>query len=51
MIRGNIGRPPLREEERIYFMKKKMVLTEGGRINTTNALTFDFLLEATENGE
>lgn len=51
MIRGNIGRPALKEEERIYFMKKKQVLTEGGRINTTNAMTFDFVLEATENGE
>ena len=51
MIRGNIGRPPLKEEERIYFMKRKLTLSEGGRINTTNAMTFDFVLEATESGE
>jgi hypothetical protein len=33
IIRGNIGRPPLREEDRIYFMKKKVVLSESGRVN------------------
>lgn len=51
IIRGNIGRPPLKEEERIYFMKKKVNISEGGRINTSTGLTFEFVLEATEAGE
>ena len=51
IIRGNLGRPPLKEEDRIYFMKKKISISEGGRINTSNALTYEFLLEATEEGE
>ena len=51
MIRGNIGRPALKEEERIYFMKKRIILSENGRINTSNPVPFEFVLEATEKGE
>jgi hypothetical protein len=28
MIRGNIGRPPLKEEDKIYFMEKKVNISE-----------------------
>lgn len=41
----------MKEEDRIYFMKKKVTLSEGGRINTSNGLTFEFVLEVTEGGE
>ena len=51
IIRGNIGRPPMKEDERIYFMKKKFTLSEGGKLNTSNTIPFDFILEATERGE
>jgi hypothetical protein len=51
MIRGNIGRPPLKEEERVFFMKKKVVLSDGGRINASAGMSFEFVLEATEKGE
>jgi len=34
IIRGNIGRPPLKEEDKIYFMKKKFTVSEGGKVNT-----------------
>lgn len=51
VIRGNIGRPPLKEEDKIYFMKKKFTLSEGAKINTAVAIPFDFILEATEIGQ
>jgi len=51
IIRGNIGRPPMKEEEKIYFMKKKFTLSEGGKLNTANTIPFEFVLEATEKGE
>ena len=50
-IRGNHGRPALHEEDRIYFMKKRMVLASEGRLNTQNPMEFSFVLEATEKGE
>lgn len=51
MIRGNVGRPPMKEEDRIYFMKKKIILQDNGRINTQTPTPFEFVLEATEKGE
>ena len=51
IIRGAIGRPPLRDEDRIYFMKKKFTLSEGGKVSTANAIPFEFILEATERNE
>ncbi len=51
IIRGNIGRPPMKEEDRIYFMKKKFTLSEGAKINTANTIPFEFIMEATEKGE
>ncbi len=35
IIRGNIGRPPQKEEDRIYFMKKKFTLAESGKVTTS----------------
>ena len=46
-IRGNMGRPPLEEKDRIYFMKKT-VLYEKDQVNTKK---FSFQLEATEGDE
>jgi len=51
IIRGQIGRPPLKEEERPYFMKKKFTLSEGGKINTSSTIPFEFVMEPTEKGE
>ena len=51
MIRGNIGRPPLKEDDRIYFMKKKFTLSDGGKINVASHIPFEFVLEATEKNE
>ena len=51
IIRGQIGRPPLKEEERVYFMKKKIALSEGGKLNTSSPVPFEFVMEPTERGE
>lgn len=51
IIRGNIGRPAMKEEDRIYFMKKKFTLSEGGKANTSNPIPFEFIMEATEKNE
>ncbi len=51
MIRGNIGRPPLKEEDKIYFMKKKFTLQESGKVSTSQPIPFEFVLEATEKNE
>lgn len=50
IIRGNIGRAPMREEDRIYFMKKKEVIADGGKVNTKTDIPFDFSIEATVAG-
>lgn len=50
-IRGSHGRPALAEEDRIYFMKKRIVLAKDGRLNTQNPMQFEFVLEATEKKE
>lgn len=51
IIRGNIGRPALKEDDRVMFMKKKFTLSEGGKANTGTAIPFEFVLEATEKNE
>lgn len=48
MIRGNIGRLPMKEEDRIYFMKKKVTLSENGRCYINQAIPFEFVMESTE---
>lgn len=51
IIRGNIGRPPMKEEDRVYLMKKKFTLQETGKITNQQPIPFDFVLEATEKTE
>lgn len=51
MIRGNIGRPPLKEDDKVYFMKKKITLAEMGKVNTQTPIPFDFILEPTVSGQ
>lgn len=48
IIRGNIGRPPMKEEDRVVFMKKKFTLQDSGKVNTSNAIPFEFVLEPNE---
>jgi len=48
-IRGNMGRPALLENERIYFMKKNVDLHEVK--NKSRESNFSFMLEATEKNE
>jgi hypothetical protein len=49
VIRGNMGRPPLEEKDRIYFMKKKVEFEDVKA--KSRERTFSFVLEATEKGE
>lgn len=51
IIRGNIGRPPMKEEDRILFMRKKFSLSDGGKVTTGSPMPFEFVLEATEKNE
>ena len=48
-IRGNMGRPPLPESERTYFMKKEVEMGEPTGIGKERP--FHFMVEATEVGE
>lgn len=48
-IRGNMGRPPLDESQRIYFMKKAVDTTDVPASQKTK--NFSFMLEVTEEGE
>ena len=60
VIRGNVGRGPLPESERIYFMKKDVTHKENlnpkaviaSQITAPKAArNFEFILEATQGGE
>ena len=51
IIRGNIGRPAMKEEDRIMLMKKKFQLSDGGKVTTSSPIPFEFILEATEKNE
>ena len=50
-IRGNMGRPPLDESKKIYFMKKDVEHKDDTKAGAKGGRTFEFLLEATEEGE
>ena len=47
LIRGNLGRPALPKERRIYFMKKDQVVGEKGILFPDKPLKFSFKLEST----
>ena len=48
LIRGNLGRPALPKEKRIYFMSKKVTVKENGLMFTNgDPLPFSFKLEST----
>jgi len=51
IIRGNIGRPPMKEEDRVMFMRKRFSISDGGKVSTGSPLPFEFVLEATEKNE
>ena len=46
-----MGRAALPEHEKTYFMKKKETLSTGGRMQGTQTIPFEFLIEPTEDGE
>jgi hypothetical protein len=46
-IRGNMGRPALKPEERTMMMHKKMHLSTGGSVGPTDPVRFEFKLEST----
>ena len=50
-IRGKMGRPPLDESMRIYFMKKDVQHKEDPKAGAKGGRLFEFVLEATEAGE
>jgi hypothetical protein len=45
MIRGTYGREALKEDERIYFMNKKIVLAPSGMLQCKVWYKFEFVLE------
>lgn len=48
MIRGNLGRPALPKERRIYFLTKKQTVAENGMLfSGGDPLPFSFKLEST----
>ena len=48
LIRGNLGRPALPKDKRIYFMtKKQTVLTDGILFSDGDPVPFQFKLEST----
>lgn len=46
-IRGNMGRPPLKVEDRTVFMKKDVNLQRAGKVISSEPVKFEFVLEAT----
>ena len=48
-IRGNMGRPPLEEKDRTYFMRKKVDVADIS--GSSSKKSFSFTLESTEAGE
>lgn len=46
-IRGNQGRPPLPEKDRIYFMKQKLDFNTPGKFNQIEPLKFQYDMAAT----
>lgn len=48
MIRGNLGRPAMPKEKRIYFLQKKLTVAENGLLfEGGDPLTFSYKLEST----
>ena len=48
LIRGNLGRPALPKDKRIYFMKKTVNVAENGMLFTGgDPVPFSFKLEST----
>ena len=46
LIRGNLGRPPLAKDRRIYFIQNKLTVAEDGLMFTGgDPLPFSFKLE------
>lgn len=50
-IRGKMGRPPLDENDRIYFMKKQVDHVEDPKAGPKGGRLFEFTLEVTEPNE
>lgn len=50
-IRGNQGRPPLPEKDRIYFKKLSQYNSKPGRFSQTDPLKFQYELIATDGKE
>ena len=47
LIRGNLGRPALPKEKRIYFMQKKVTVAENGMLfEGGDPITFSYKLES-----
>mmetsp|Transcript_24681 Transcript_24681/g.17378 ORF Transcript_24681/g.17378 Transcript_24681/m.17378 type:complete len:163 (-) Transcript_24681:511-999(-) len=46
-IRGNMGRPPLKPEDRTVFMKKDVSCQRAGKVISSEPVRFEFVLEAT----
>ena len=46
-----MGRPPLDESMRIYFMKKEVKHSDDPKAGAKGGRLFEFVLEATESGE
>ena len=48
LIRGNLGRPALPRDRRIYFMQKRVTVAENGMLfSEGDPLAFSFKLEST----
>ena len=46
-IRGNMGRPALRPDDRTVMMSKEMQLSSGGTLGPADPVKFEFVLEKT----
>lgn len=51
VIRGKYGRPPLKENERIYFLKDRVELAKSGYLESKKEMPFEYELEANISGE
>ena len=51
IIRGKYGRPPLKEQDRIYFLKERKEIQKAGYITSKSPHNFEYELEANVAGE
>ena len=51
IIRGKYGRPPLKEQDRIYFLKDRKEIEPAGYIASKETYNFEYELEANISGE